>query len=246
MIKMDLRHGDCLEVMKDIPDKSIDLVLVDPPYGTTSISWDVILPMEKLWDSWKRIVKQTGTIIVFGNQPFTSLVVTSNVKWFKQCLVWDKNKCGSPGLANIRPMQIHEDIIIFAEKRTTYNPQMETGTPFSRNIVRNEMKNTHGYGLKDINSVNTGTRFPKSILRVSRDFSAQQQEHPTQKPVPLLEYLIKTYSNEGDIVLDNCMGSGSTGVACKMTNRNFIGIEQEQKYFDIAEKRINNIAILPI
>lgn len=182
---------------------------------------------------------------MFGNQPFTSHLILSNLPWYKQTLVWNKNKCGSPGLANIRPMQVTEDIVVFAPGRTTYNPQMEVGAPYSRKSKNKDgyvgRCNEHGYGLKPRTEfTNLGTRYPKNLINISRDFSAQQQIHPTQKPVPLLEWLIRTYSNEGDVVLDSTMGSGSTGVACLNTGRNFIGIERDRKYFDIARERISN------
>jgi site-specific DNA-methyltransferase (adenine-specific) len=168
----------------------------------------------------------------------------SNPAWFKYALVWDKNKCGSPGLANIRPMKVHEDILVFAPGKTTYNPQMEEGEPYARKSKNPEgyvgRVNNHKYGMKPRTEfTNTGTRFPKSILRVSRDFSAQQQVHPTQKPVPLMEWLVRTYSNAGEVVLDNCMGSGSTGVAAVMHGRRFIGIENDPSYFDVARKRLS-------
>lgn len=181
--------------------------------------------------------------MLFGAQPFTSKLVMSKLDWFKYSLVWDKNKCGSPGLAKIRPMIVHEDILVFARGKTTYNPIMEVGEPYHRKSKNPEgyvsKHNTHGYGLKPRTEFkNEGTRYPKSVRSVSRDFSAQQQVHPTQKPVPLLRWLIKTYSNENELVLDNCMGSGSTGIACVLENRNFIGFELNEEYFKIASERI--------
>lgn len=244
-----LMRGCCLRLMPRIPDGWADLVLVDPPYGTTTIAWDKILSFDQLWEQYARIVRPGGVVIIFGNQPFTSKVVLSNERWYKQCLVWDKNKCGSPGLAKIRPMQIHEDMVVFARpgKRYTYNPQMVEGEPYARAPAKRVRCNKHGYGFKGHTGVkNTGTRYPQSIVRISRDFSAQQQVHPTQKPVALLEWLIRTYSNRGDHVLDNTMGSGSTGVACVKTGRIFCGIEKPPKeiteetpdYFPVAVKRI--------
>ena len=235
--------ADCFKVMAEIKDKSIDLVLCDLPYGTTNCSFDTVLPFDKLWEVYKRILKPTGTVILFGNQPFTSDLVRSNRKWFKQCLVWDKNKCGSPGLANVRPMQTHEDIIIFAPKRTVYNPQMETGEPYARKSKNPEgyvgKENNHGYGLKPRTEFsNEGTRYPKSILRIPMDVSAQQRIHPTQKPVALAEWLIKTYSNEGDTVLDNCAGSGFVALAAEKTNRHWICIEKDEGYSEKAQERI--------
>ncbi len=242
-----LFNGDTFVAMSQLDDKSIDLILCDPPYGTTLNTWDKVLPFDKLWDAYRRLLKPTGTVILFGNQPFTSEVVLSNRAWFKQVLIWNKNKCGSPGLAKIRPMNVHEDIIVFAPWRTTYNPQMEKGEPYARKSSNREgyvgRCNNHKYGLKPRTEFsNDGTRYPKSIINISRDFSAQQQVHPTQKPVPLLEWLIRTYSNEGDTVLDNCMGSGSAGVAALNTKRNFVGIELDAGYFEIAKERIEGVS----
>ena len=235
--------GDTIDGMKMLGDKSVDLILADLPYGTTRCSWDVIIPFDILWEQYKRILKHGGCCLLFGNQPFTSFLVTSNLAWYKQTLVWNKNKCGSPGLANIRPMQVTEDIVVFAPNKTVYNPQMEQGEPYHRKSKSENgyvgRCNEHGYGLKPkMEFTNHGTRYPKNLINISRDFSAQQQVHPTQKPVPLLEWLIRTYSNSDAVVLDNTMGSGSTGVACINTGRDFIGIERDKKYFDIARNRI--------
>ena len=239
-----LMQGDTLDMMKMVLDKEVNLILCDLPYGTTSCSWDIIIPFNDLWDAYRRVLAPGGCVLLFGNQPFTSRLILSNLAWYKQALVWNKNKCGSPGLAKIRPMQVHEDIVVFAPGRTVYNPQMEVGEPYARKTEKPEgyvgRVNNHGYGMKPRNVfTNDGTRYPKSIINISRDFSAQQQIHPAQKPVPLLEYLIKTYSNEGDTVMDNTMGSGSTGVAARNTNRNFIGIEKDPVFFNIAVQRIN-------
>ena len=236
--------GDCLSLMNDIPDESVDFICVDPPYGTTSIKWDEVLDFNKMWAQYDRIIKPKGVIVLFGSQPFSAQLICSKIDWFRYELVWNKNKCGSPGLAKKRPMKTHENILVFYKNAGgTYNPQMEVGDPYKRKSKNPEgyvgRKNDHGYGMKPRTEFeNKGTRYPKSILNISRDFSAQQQVHPTQKPVPLLEWLIKTYSNEGETVLDNCMGSGSTGIACVNTNRNFIGIESDAEYFKLCEERI--------
>lgn len=241
-----LLKGDCLEVMKKLPDNSVGMVLADLPYQTTNLEWDSLIPFDQLWEAYNRVVKPKGNIILFGSQPFTSLLVTSNIKGFRYEVIWSKNKCGSPGLAKKRIMKTHENILVFSQQPGgTYNPQMEVGEPYSRKSKNPEgyvgRKNDHGYGMKPRTEfTNEGTRYPKSVLNISRDFSAQQQVHPTQKPVPLCEYLIKTFSNERDIVLDNVMGSGSTGVACMNTNRKFIGIEMSDEYFEIAEGRISS------
>ena len=240
-----LFNNDCLEVMPTLAPHSIDMVCCDPPYGTTSIGWDKVLDFGKMWEAYDRIVKPTGLIVLFGSQPFSSLLVSSNLDWFRYELIWNKNKCGSPGLAKKRPMKVHENILIFSKKPGgTYNPIMEPGEPYTRKSANPEgyvgRKNDHGYGLKPRTEFsNPGIRYPKSIRNVSRDFSAQQQVHPTQKPVPLLEWLIETYSNPNEVVLDNCMGSGTTGVACKNTGRQFIGIETDPEYFTLAQTRIN-------
>ena len=239
-----LMQGDTLEKMKNVCDGTVNLILCDLPFGTTNISWDIIIPFNDLWDAYRRVLAPGGCVLLFGNQPFTSRLILSNLAWYKQALVWNKNKCGSPGLAKIRPMQVHEDIVVFAPGRTVYNPQMEVGEPYARKTEKPEgyvgRVNNHGYGMKPRNGfTNEGTRYPKSIINISRDFSAQQQIHPAQKPVPLLEYLIRTYSNEGDTVMDNTMGSGSTGVAARNTNRNFIGIEKDPVFFNIAVQRVN-------
>ena len=244
--RITLLKGDCLELMKDLPDNSIDMVCCDPPYATTSIEWDKLLDFDAMWEQYGRIVKPKGVIVLFGSQPFSAQLICSKLKWFRYELVWNKNKCGSPGLAKHRPMKTHENVLIFyKESGGTYNPQMEKGEPYKRQSKNPEgyvgRKNDHGYGMKPRKGFeNTGTRYPKSILNISRDFSAQQQVHPTQKPVPLCEWLVKTYSNEDEVVLDNCMGSGSTGVACVNTNRQFIGMEMNDEYFEICKDRINN------
>lgn len=244
----ELHQGDCLSLMNDIQDKSIDLICCDPPYGTTSIKWDEVLDFNTMWAQYDRILKPKGVIVLFGSQPFSAQLICSKLDWFRYELVWNKNKCGSPGLAKKRPMKTHENILIFyKEAGGTYNPQMEVGEPYARTSKNPEgyvgRKNDHGYGMKPRKSFeNKGTRYPKSILNISRDFSAQQQVHPTQKPVPMLEWLIKTYSNEGDTVLDNCMGSGSTGVAAINLNRKFIGMETNEEYFNISTERIASVS----
>lgn len=237
-----LFNDDCIVGMKNIPDKSVNLICTDLPYGTTSIEWDNIIPFELMWNEFRRVLTTNGTCLLFGSQPFTSKLIMSNLPWFKQSLVWNKNKCGSPGLSKIRPMQTHEDIVVFSPGKTCYNPIMETGEPYKRNLPATSdqpRKNNHRFGF-DTNTevVNTGTRYPKSIINISRDFSAQQQVHPTQKPVSLLTWLIKTYSNENETVLDATMGSGSCGVAAIQNNRNFIGIESDTNFYLLAQGRI--------
>lgn len=238
--------GDCLERLKGLDDKSVDLVLCDLPYGTTDCLHDEVIPFEPLWSFYRRVLNPGGCVVLFGSQPFTSKLVLSNLAWFRYSLVWNKNKCGSPGLAKIRPMKVHEDILVFSPGRTIYNPQMEVGEPYSRRSSNPDgyvgKRNRHGYGLKPKTEfTNTGTRYPKSVLNISRDFSAQQQVHQHQKPVPLLEWLVRTYSNPGDVVLDNAMGSGSSGVACMRLGRRFVGCEIEPGAYDVAERRIREV-----
>lgn len=230
-----LLQGDCLEVMKQIPDKSVDMILCDLPYGTTACKWDTIIPFESLWEQYKRIIKDNGAIVLFCKQPFTTLLIGSNLSNYKYSLVWKKDNHDNPLMAKKRFLNITEDIAVFYKKQCTYNPQ---------GIIKVDKitKQGRGKSLSQKNErkkeyVQQYTNYPKNILDFKRDLP---NVHPTQKPVTLLEYLIKTYTNEGETVLDNCMGSGSTGVACLKTNRRFIGIELEEKYFKIARSRIEN------
>ena len=232
---IDLRQGDCLEIMKDIPDKSIDMILADLPYQTTKNKWDLMIPLEPLWEQYNRVIKDDGAIVLFSQQPFTSILVTSNLKHYRHEWIWEKEQ--GTGFLNAKkmPLKNHENILVFYKKLPTYNPQMRTGfKPYKTK------KGHHGsnYGEdKGALTESNGERYPLTVLKFSRD---KDKLHPTQKPVALLEYLIKTYTNENDTVLDNVMGSGSTGVACINTNRNFIGIELDDKYFEIAKQRIGN------
>ena len=238
MIK--LLHGNCLKLMKDIPDTSIDAIITDPPYGTTACKWDSVIPFEPMWTELKRIIKPNGAIVLFGSEPFSSALRISNIKNYKYDLIWDKNKGSQPQLAKIQPMKSHENISIFGNGKIIYNPQMEIGKPYIRNNKGSSEKDNMIKSLKPIKQINTGFRYPKTVLTFSRDFSAQTRLHPTQKPVELLEYLIKTYTNKNETVLDFTMGSGTTGVACKNLNRNFIGIELDETYFNIAKERIGD------
>ena len=241
---MDIKliKGDCLVEMQNIPNKSIDMICADLPYGSTACKWDTIIPFEPLWAQYKRIIKDNGAIVLFGSQPFTSALVMSNVKMYKCQFIWEKDKAANFFNANRQILKIHEDICVFYNKQCTYNPQMELLDKPYIHKNKSVMSDNFGKNAKDYN-VNGYTEythsFPKSIIRFSKDNGGKGSIHPTQKPVPLLEYLIKTYTNEGDMVLDNTMGSGTTGVACKQLNRSFIGIEMDDKYFEIAEKRIN-------
>ena len=234
--------GDCLDELPKIFDKNIDLVLTDPPYGTTACKWDSVIPFEPMWNQLKRVIKDNGCIALFGSEPFSSALRMSNIKHFKYDWIWQKSKCGSPLTAKYKPLTKHEIISIFGIKTIKYFPQMIEGKPYKR-IGKIGKINNHKYGLKYIDIKNKGTRHPISVICFQQKWRRQDQLHPTQKPVALLEYLIKTYTNENDTVLDFTMGSGSTGVACKNLNRNFIGIEKDDKYFNIAKQRIEGVLI---
>ena len=233
-----LMFGDCLERMKEIPDGSVDLILTDPPFQTTACKWDSMIPFEPMWAELKRIIKPNGAIVLFGSQPFTSNLIMSNPKMFKYEQIWDKNKGTQPQLANIQPMKSHENILVFGKGKINYYPQKTKGEPYTRDNKQCHTEHSLSKGLKPIKQVNTGFRFPKTVLMYPRDFSAQTRLHPTQKPVALLEYLIKTYTQEGETVLDFTFGSCSTGVACLNTNRKFKGVEMDEGYFNIAKGRL--------
>lgn len=234
---IDLRCGDCLELMKQIPDGSIDMILCDLPYGTTRNKMDVRLPFEALWKHYKRIIKKNGAIVLFGQGTFYVDLVSSNPKMFKYDIVWDKYLTSGFLNAKKMPLRQHEQIAVFYKKPPTYNPQMIQGAVnHGKGKPKNNQNNNYGeYGFVD--SKQDGLKYPTSILRYQKPHPSVAI-HRTEKPVSLLEYLVKTYTNEGETVLDNCMGSGSTGVACVNTGRNFIGIELDKQYFDIAEERI--------
>ena len=235
-----LIKGDCLIEMQNIPDKSIDAIICDLPYGTTACKWDTVIPFEPLWAQYKRIIKDNGAIVLFGSQPFTSILLQSNIQQYRQHLVWEKTRPNNVMNAKKMFMKWHEDILIFYRELPTYNPQKEKVVQYKK--VQHKQDRTNGHlgstGEKQgYVHDNNGEAYPKSVLKFSN--VCRPSLHPTQKPVPLLDYLVKTYTNEGDVVLDNTMGSGTTGVACKQLNRSFVGIEMDDKYFDIASKRIN-------
>lgn len=231
---IDIRQGDCLELMKEIDDKSIDMILCDLPYGTTRNKWDSVIPLDKLWEQYERIIKDNGCITLFAQTPFDKVLGASNLKLLKYEWIWQKDN--GTGFLNAKkmPLKLHENILIFYKKPPVYNPQMRKGfKPYSQKSGRGS--DNYGEQIRVITN-NNGDRYPVDILEFKRD---KDKLHPTQKPVALLEYLIKTYTNENDIVLDNCMGSGSTGKACQNTNRNFIGFELDEHYFQIAKERLN-------
>ncbi len=231
----DLRQGDCLEILPTLEAGSVDMVLCDLPYGTTQNKWDSVIPLDLLWAEYWRIVKPNGAVVLTAAQPFTTALISSCIKHFRYALVWDK--VGTTGFqtAKVMPLRRHEDVVVFYRSKPTYNPAMETrGEPRKKG----GSKNDNGcYGdLRSSESFNN-TYYPTSIIQIS-NASKAGLVHPTQKPVALMEYLIRTYTNEGETVLDNTMGSGTTGVACRNTNRNFIGIERDPAYFAIAQGRI--------
>jgi len=236
-------HGDCLGVMGHIPSESVCMVLCDLPFGITSLGWDIQIPLDKLWTHYNRIVKKDGVVCLFSRQPFTTGLINSNPKHFKQELIWNKGKGSNPLLAKKRVMQAHENILLFCRGKMPYSPQFREGTPYKAprtggsrtNSIVGSPNDKEGFVQQD----NSGFRYPLSVL----DFSIHcgSKKHPTEKPVELLEYLIKTYSNEGDLILDNAAGSGSTGEAAWNTKRDFILIEKERKYYDIIIERLKGV-----
>jgi site-specific DNA-methyltransferase (adenine-specific) len=250
MSKFDIRHGDCLELMKDIPDRSIDLILCDLPYGTVSCSWDSIIPFEPLWEQYKRIIRPNAAIVLTAVQPFTTKLISSNMDMFKYCWYWEKSKGANFVHANFQPLKVVEDIVVFsngastfvkdATKNMKYYPQkIEKDKPYTRDSSKDTNRNSGAIvprGDKEPRITEYTHSTPRNLVYYATD--GDGRVHPTQKPVGLMEYLIKTYTLENETVLDNTMGSGTTGVACMNTDRNFIGMEMEEKYFDIASKRI--------
>ena len=230
---MKILHGDCLDLMKEIPDGSIDMILCDLPYGSTKNAWDVIIPLEPLWAHYKRIIKEHGVVVLFGRLPFSAHLVTSATVPYRYDWVWVKSR-GS-GFLNARrmPLRAHESILVFYKEKPVYHAQMRPGKAYT---VRSSLATSSCYGQFDGGNVTAsdGWRYPLDVLT----YSAERGSHPTQKPVPLLEYLIRTYTDTDAVVLDNCMGSGSTGVACVRAGRDFIGMEMDGGYFEIAKKRI--------
>jgi site-specific DNA-methyltransferase (adenine-specific) len=227
-----LYHGDCLEIMPTLEAGSVDAIITDLPYGTTACEWDSIIPLVPMWEAVKRILKPNGAFVTTASQPFTSILVVSNLKWFKYEWQWEKDQVTNPQLAKYMPLKNYESVIVFCEGATVYNPQGIKKTSIKRKADTSGKNLGHLAKSKDYTQ--EFTSYPKMTLY----FESERGTHPTQKPVALYEYLIRTYTNPGDTVLDICMGSGTTGVACKQTRRNFIGIEKERKYFEIAEKRI--------
>jgi site-specific DNA-methyltransferase (adenine-specific) len=232
-----VHQGDCLELMKRIDDGSVDMILCDLPYGTTACKWDVIIPFEPLWEQYKRIIKPRGAIVLTASQPFTSKLVMSNIEWFKYSMVWCKSQSTGHLNAWKMPMRAHEDVLVFCRSCPTYNPELKDKPIKNIRPVSARTKGSDNYGSHRLDSHRCppDKTMPNSLLQFN---NAQGVVHPTQKPVALFEYLIKTYTQPGELVLDNCAGSGTTGVACLRTGRRFILMEQEAKYCEVAEKRI--------
>lgn len=237
----DVYLGDCLELMKQLDDQSIDMILCDLPYGTTACAWDVIIPFDDLWKQYRRITKPNAAIVLTAAQPFTSALVSSNIKNFKQELIWSKGKGSNPLLAKKRIMQAHENVLVFCYGKLPYNPQMLPGKPYKAprtggnrtNSITGTKADKVGFKQED----NSGFRYPLSVMEYS--IHCGSKLHPSQKPIDLFEYLIKTYTNPGDLVLDNTAGSGTTGVAATNTNRNFILMEKDPTYWQVCRDRLN-------
>jgi site-specific DNA-methyltransferase (adenine-specific) len=232
-----LYNGDCLEIMKSIPDKSIDMILCDLPYGTTRNKWDTVIDLDLLWSQYERIIKDNGAIVLFAQTPFDKVLGVSNLKMLRYEWIWQKNRGTGHLNAKKMPLKNHENILVFYKKLPTYNLQMREGDPYIRKNCGKSVLNKGNYGRmrESSTTICEGGRYPLDCLTFK---VVERTVHPTQKPVDLLEYLIRTYTNEGELVLDNCMGSGSTGVGCINTDRRFIGIELDEGYFNIAKERI--------
>jgi site-specific DNA-methyltransferase (adenine-specific) len=243
--KKEILLGDCLELMKNIPNGSIDMILCDLPYGTTACKWDTVIPFEPLWEQYKRVIKDNGAIVLFASQPFTSALIMSNPKMFRYEWIWEKTIATNFMFVKKQPAKKHENILVFYKKQPTYNIQFEEGAPYSDKRTH-RYKNGVGCERESIADVmkqgikkpikNEGKRYPSTVQKFSNGNNSNV--HPTQKPLELMKYLIKIYTNENDMVLDNTMGSGTTGVACASLKRKFIGIEIDKKYFEIAKQRI--------
>lgn len=241
-----LYNGDCLDVMATLPSASVDLILCDLPYGTTACSWDAVIPFEPLWVQYRRLLRGGGVVVLTAAQPFTTQVISSNLRDFRYCWYWDKKAVTGFANAKLQPLRCVEDVVVFYTSKPTYNPQglvrlnavKRNGTSVGGDTVRGDVAASAGKGaLRTAGAeyVQEWTNYPKQLLEISRDRS---KVHPTQKPVALMEYLIRTYTNPGDVVLDNCMGSGTTGVAAIQSGRRFIGIERDSDYFAIAKGRV--------
>lgn len=233
-----IHHGDCLELMHSIPDQSIDMILCDLPYGTTQCKWDVVIPFADLWAHYERIIKPNGVIVLSSAQPFTSLLIASNLRMFRYEWIWEKGNATGFMNAKFQPLRAHENICVFYASRPTFNPQMTHGHRRATSKRKTVNSECYGKALK-LTEYDSTSRYPRDVQFFSSDKQTANL-HPTQKPVALMEYLIRTYTNAGDTVLDNCMGSGTTGVACINMGRNFIGMEKDRGYFDICQARMTD------
>jgi len=242
MDKILLYNDDCIAIMRQLIDKGIkvDAVIADIPYGMHNNKFDSPIPMEEMWDCLTKLVKEKGNIVLFASGLFTYKLALSNEKLFRYEMVWKKSKCGSPLTAKYMPLKKHENILVFGKSASYYEPQMQEGKPYKRKYTPNKVNNL-GFGIKGVQTDNKGTRHPTTILDFPQKWRRQDQIHPTQKPIELMEFLVKSYCPENGVVLDFTMGSGSTGVACVKNNRKFIGIEIDKSYFDIALNRISEI-----
>lgn len=234
---VNLYCGDCLEVLPTLSDNSVDMVLVDLPYGTTACKWDSIIPLDKLWEQYNRICKKDGVMVFTAAQPFTTILAASNLDNFRYEWIWEKPQGTNPMNAKVMPLKSHENILVFYRKKPVYNPQMWYSTPYSGfSSDTSKIGEVYGEAQSKHRDNPDGSRYPKTVLK----YKQEKGLHPTQKPVDLMEYFIKTYTNTGDVVLDNTMGSGSTGVAAVRCGREFIGIEMDSKYYEIAKERIES------
>ena len=240
--KKEILLGDCLELMKDIPNGSVDMILADLPYGTTSCKWDVIIHFEPLWEQYKRIIKDNGVIVLTASQPFTSALVMSNIDWFRYELIWEKERPTNIMFMKKQIGKVHENILVFYKRQPTYNPLMTkrdnpTIAVYGKDKKGGDSKTHKNQRLRYTEGYNRFVKYPRSVIKINRD-TLKGSMHPTQKPVALFEYLIKTYTNENETILDNCMGSGTTAIASINTNRNFIGFELDENYHTVANERI--------
>lgn len=235
----ELHHGDCLDILPTLPAQSIDAVICDPPYGTTSCKWDSVIPFEPMWRELKRLIKPRGAIVLFGSQPFTSALVMSNPKWFRYEWIWEKDRAVGFLDAATRPLKAHENLLVFADGEPNYNPQKTTGhVPSNSTTRKGGKREMYRENIERVGYQSATIRFPRTVQKFNTVNSAHKPIHPTQKPLALLEYLVKTYTNEGDTVLDFTFGSGTTGHACGNLGRRFVGIEKDAGYFAVASERI--------
>jgi len=237
MMELDkIYNEDCLVGMQRIPDQSVDAIICDLPYGTTQNEWDSVIPLEELWTEYRRICKPNAAIVLFSQQPFTATLVTSNPQMFRYEWIWQKGRGTGFLNANKMPMKAHENVLVFYKNLPTYNPIMREGEPYVK-IRREQYSKNYGVYKPDYTTECEGGRFPIDVLQFK---SVEGTVHPTQKPVDLIRYFVQTYTNEGDVVLDNCMGSGTTAIACIKEKRHFIGFELNEEYFNVAQTRIDN------